>query len=755
MIGLSQIIEHGAFEERDCAFVNTRFEGMIILECDEGRVNMTAEGCFPRRCLTYSSISVQVGLTTVGIQPLAIIASGEYEERLCRTVNPIFRNMFLLICDHGALRYDISECVSQWFPLEDPPWTPRSRHMAVGLSDGALLMMGGMGLTGPLQEVWQWSPDQVVRMGGLGVAQYDFPGWLWERARTPPWTGRFGAAVIRQILEDGEQVMLLGGNDGQPRNDVWRWLRDSARVPVPLYEDGGIGRIVGDATGTQPGDCEISPEGVVLVCNASVGVSGRRWYIYDDTEPGGLQFPSAIQMSLKYSSAAATGFDTGAARVILHIDDCRYVLEFNGGQWSSRGCAGDGGASARVLGWYDSSRVGRWQDVSISLDRANRQVVLTVDGQVLKSGLAPPGVGSNNTTADSDMGNESNESNESHAEADAEMNASNRDDNDSHAEANNQSHEEANHTAWCSPLLSEMYLYVLEVVAWPGSAVEVRDLMIVTAPGHWQRLAEESPWQPRSAHAVAELTGGDLLLMGGSGVRGLLNDVWRWTADRCTLLEMQAAEAARYELECVHATCSPSHPYGQWRRLSDAPWSARQGLAAAWTSAGVVMSGGRTAQNLESDVWRWQESGDMCSYGWHGHWEQLVAVGFPPRYGHSLIVFPAREVGAPETALVAGGFGGIEAPDRVTPTWDGTPVRPLNDLWCGSVALGNYSEWREFTPVAPFSARSQAAAVIAPTMSDYSMVFFGGYDRNARHRNDFWRWNGENTSVPCQIDELS
>lgn len=751
MIGLSQIIEHDSYEERDCAFINGRYEGMIILECDEGRVNMTAEGCFPRRCLTYSSISVQVGLATVGIQPLASINSGEFEERLCRTVNPIFRNIFLLRCDHGQLSYDISACVSQWFPLEDPPWTPRSRHMAVGLSDGALLMMGGMGLTGPLQEVWQWSPVEATEMGGLGVTQYDYSGWLWERARSPPWSGRFGAAVIRQISEDGEQVTLLGGNDGQPRNDVWRWLRDSALVPIPLYEDDGIGRIVGDATGTQQADCQIFPEGGVLVCNASQGVSGRRWYIYDDIEPGGLQFPSAIQMSLKCNSIEDAGFDAGPTLVVLHIDNCRYVFEFRGGQWSSRGCAGDAGAVTESLGLHNASRVGQWQDVNISLDRTSGQFVLAVDGEIL--GYGPTDNGSNSTIADRDTEN-GNENDDIDSVSDGELNDSRWGSNGSHGNASNTSHAEANNSTWRSPPLREMYLYVIEVVTWPRSVVEVRDLVIATAPGHWQRLAEESPWEPRSAHAVAELAGGDLLLMGGSGVHGLLNDVWRWTTHRCTLLDMRAEEAARYELECVHATCSPSHPYGQWRRLSDAPWSARQGLAAAWTSAGVIMSGGRTAQNLGSDVWRWQESGDMCSFGWHGHWEQLVAAAFPPRYGHSLIVFPRRQVGAPETALVAGGFGGPEAPDRVTPTWDGTPVRPLNDLWCGSVALSTYAEWREFTPVAPFSERSQAAAIIAPTMSDYSMVFFGGYDRNARHRNDFWLWNGENGTVPCQIDEL-
>merc|ERR1719183_2387249 len=99
-----------------------------------------------------------------------------------------------------------------------PPWQPRSRHAAVGLSDGSLLLLGGLGFNGPIQEVWQWTPRPAPELGAWGILP------------EPPWSGRFGAAAIRlpgrsdaapptaadkvpmgMAASGMDQVVLLGG----------------------------------------------------------------------------------------------------------------------------------------------------------------------------------------------------------------------------------------------------------------------------------------------------------------------------------------------------------------------------------------------------------------------------------------------------------------------------------------------------------------------------------------------------------------
>jgi len=101
-------------------------------------------------------------------------------------------------------------------------------------------------------------------------------------------------------------------------------------------------------------------------------------------------------------------------------------------------------------------------------------------------------------------------------------------------------------------------------------------------------------------------------MTGGSGTAGLLNDVWRWSPVRCTLLPDLTAELALlYELECA-GTCQPSVPYGQWTHLADAPWAPRLGHAMIWTDVGLLLVGGRTADSFKNDIWRWISEGSFC-----------------------------------------------------------------------------------------------------------------------------------------------
>merc|ERR1712216_728708 len=101
-------------------------------------------------------------------------------------------------------------------------------------------------------------------------------------------------------------------------------------------------------------------------------------------------------------------------------------------------------------------------------------------------------------------------------------------------------------------------LLSVEMAVWPGSSIQVRNMSIMTLPGNWRLLAKEAPWEARTSHAVVGLPDGDMLLMGGLGSDYLLNDVWRWTPQQCTLLPgMGPIEAAYYALECG-SPCKPS-----------------------------------------------------------------------------------------------------------------------------------------------------------------------------------------------------
>lgn len=127
------------------------------------------------------------------------------------------------------------------------------------------------------------------------------------------------------------------------------------------------------------------------------------------------------------------------------------------------------------------------------------------------------------------------------------------------------------------------------------------------------------------------------------------------------------------------------------------------------------------------------------------------AAAWAPRYGHVTIGFApyGSEI---ETVLMLGGFGGDQLPEHVQREPQDQPIDNHNDIWCGYAGSGNFSNWTQITSRSPFSKRSMGAVVVAPTIADYAFVFLGGYDTNARHRVDFWRWQGENATATCKIE---
>lgn len=713
LIGTSQTIDSRTQQARFCVIINYRYEGYIIISCLEGAITADSSGCSPRRCFPdNSSTSVNIGGKTVGVNPLEIMQHNTTEVRLCRNLNPQYRGHFILFCIYGELSTDISDCVTQWDPMDPPPWVPRGRHSAVGLSDGSLLMIGGLAGTGPLNEVWQWRPDPTALNG------------TWQQMRTPPWTARYGGVTVQQVRELGEQVMFMAGNDGVNQRDVWRWLRDSSELSLLLQD--------GVPSGSQAQDCMMTLDMDELLCTASDGVVGRRWFL-----PWDLQDSTEVIIEFRYTPgdgiASAGVQDPGvtwtAAIVALQLDDCRQLFRALDGDWSTEGCTGTDPPWARaeapqvVLGDPDPSQAGQWRTLRLVLDRVLKQVILYLDDVPQAPRQARPAdplgvpVGGGLCGAFYDK----------------------------FADPS---------TCTAAPPVSTMSLRSIELAVWPNATLEIRKLAVLTPPDYWQLLAPEPPWEPRSLPAAVALPDGDVLMFGGLGNSGMLSDVWRWTPSACTLLpNLDLYEATKFNLECTY-TCRSSVPYGQWIRLLDAPWDPRQEHAAIWTSLGLLMVGGRSIHGFERDVWRWTYSGNFCSNEWKGRWFRITAASsWQGRQGHSLVGFGRPGVLGAVTVLIIGGFGG--KPVRMSV--DGTPqqdvVSSLGDVWCGNQVLSNFTVWNELVPHSPFTQRAQAATVVAPTFGSYNLVFFGGYDITSRLVEDMWRWSGENATVDCRIDQ--
>ncbi|CAE8587748.1 unnamed protein product, partial [Polarella glacialis] len=362
-IGLSRTIKDGEYQSRDCAFVTTKYEGEILLGCDDGILNSTAEGCIPRRCQTSDSLAVRMGQFSILASPREIISSGGMENRLCRELNPLFRGSFQMFCDFGELTVDTHNCVTQWDPMPTPPWTKRSRHTGVPLSGGSVLMLGGLGEAGPLAEEWEWTPRPGTVEGS----------WA-QSAKNPPWSGRFGVGAVLQVKDGNDEVTIMGGNDGQNRRDSWRWHRRPNRIEVRLDES--------EPTGSQSKDCTELASGQ-LYCHALAGVSGRRWKVSHYLESSTEIHIEMLHDGGRHSVAAGgSAAGVGAAVIAVQLDGCRQIFRADGGSWSTTGCTGEDPPWAREgepsirLGPAGAAMPGQLRSLRVVLDRENLQVIL-------------------------------------------------------------------------------------------------------------------------------------------------------------------------------------------------------------------------------------------------------------------------------------------------------------------------------------------------------------------------------------------
>jgi len=173
--------------------------------------------------------------------------------------------------DDGSRRNDVWRSVDQgktWTEVTDEAeWTAVRRHTSVALPDGSIVLMGGYA-GGRRNNVWrsvdqgktwteitnsaEWTkrmdhtsvvlPDgSIVLMGGddgLGSRRNDVwrsvdQGATWiELTDSAEWSERvFHTSVV---LPDGS-IVLMGGNDGSLKNDVWRMESASSAEQNPKH----------------------------------------------------------------------------------------------------------------------------------------------------------------------------------------------------------------------------------------------------------------------------------------------------------------------------------------------------------------------------------------------------------------------------------------------------------------------------------------------------------------------------------------
>jgi predicted Zn-dependent protease with MMP-like domain len=209
-----------------------------------------------------------------------------------------------------------------------------------------------------------------------------------------------------------------------------------------------------------------------------------------------------------------------------------------------------------------------------------------------------------------------------------------------------------------------------------------------TLEGGWTQQSPATPPGARFATSLAyDSAHAQVVLFGGFGVSGIVNDTWLWNGTNWTQVFPSDSPTARSNQTMVY--------------------DAAQGE--------VVMFGGATSAQGTSrmnDTWLWN--------GNTNNWTQVTGLSSTP---------PARSSAAMAYDAATGQvvlFGGLN-------TGDGR----LGDTW-----VWNENNWYSESPSASPSARSGASMAYDAALGE--VILFGGFDEYGNELNDTWAWTGSN-----------
>jgi len=196
----------------------------------------------------------------------------------------------------------------------------------------------------------------------------------------------------------------------------------------------------------------------------------------------------------------------------------------------------------------------------------------------------------------------------------------------------------------------------------------------------WTEVNASSGWSARWYHSSVALPDGSLVLMGGMGGDGIKNDTWRSDDGGKTWTEVNAS----------------------------AGWSARwYHSSVALPDGSLVLMGGRDSSLTSlNDTWRSTDNGATWT-------EVNASSGWSARWYHSSVALPDGSI------VLMGGRD--------------SSFTSSNDTWRST---DNGTTWTEVNASAGWSARGGHSSVALP---DGSIVLMGGRDSSFTSSNDTWR----------------
>ncbi len=245
----------------------------------------------------------------------------------------------------------------------------------------------------------------------------------------------------------------------------------------------------------------------------------------------------------------------------------------------------------------------------------------------------------------------------------------------------------------------------------------------------WSQLDPHTSPSARShPSAVFDPAIGKLVLFGGYGDSGILNDTWTWDGTTWVQLSPTASPPARYfaSMDFDPATGQIILFGGNdgnggnlndtwawdgttWTQLSPSTSPpARYNASMAFDPANgeIILFGGYGDSGYLNDTWAWDGT----------IWTQLSPVTSPPALSKASMAFD------PATGQLIL-FGGNDVRGNLNDTW----------VW-------DSTTWTQLFPSSNPSARYDATAAFDPATGQ--LILFGGFKTIRGYLNDTWAWDG-------------